>query len=279
MNNQILSCGRFNLNLNKTKIMGVLNCTPDSFSDGGKFLKASDALKQAEKMIKEGADILDIGAESTKPYSQAITVEEEIKRLSPVVKELVKNAQIPISIDTKNPPTMRAMLDLGVDMINDVKALRAEGAVEAVKNSNCAICLMHMRGEPENMQDNLDYADLFGEINQFLKARVKSCLDAGIAKNRLIIDAGFGFAKNPAQNLELVKKSADFLGGEYPLLLGVSKKSTIGAILGGKKVEERLIGSVVLAAFGAFFGAKILRVHNVAESLDALKIAEALMNY
>lgn len=273
---KIWQCGRFVLNLQEPKIMGVLNCTPDSFSDGGKFIHADDALRQAEKMIAEGADIIDVGAESTRPGAAAVPVEEEIRRLTPVVKALVADARVPISIDSKNTATMRAMLELGADIINDVHGLEDAGAVQAVADSHCGLCIMHMRGMPANMQDNTYYEDVVDEINRYLEQRVAACLAAGIEAQRISIDPGFCFGKTPAQNMTLIKHGAEFLAGRYPLLIGVSRKSTIGYYLDNRPVAERLIGSVTLGALSAWLGADIVRVHDVKETADALKILLAL---
>lgn len=255
--------------------MGVLNCTPDSFSDGGQYLSPDAAIARARQMVVEGADIIDIGAESTRPGAQAISSAEEIRRLTPVVEALVAELGIPISIDTKKAATMRAMLALGADIINDVHGLEDDGALDAVKNSNCGLCLMHMRGMPENMQDNTDYTDLIGEVDDYLQQRTAACLAAGIAPERIALDPGFGFGKNAAQNLMLVKHIRRFGHERYPLLLGVSRKSTIGQLLGGVPPEERIIGSVTLAILGVDAGAHILRVHDVRATKDALRIREA----
>ena len=269
-------CGRFVLDLQQAKIMGVLNCTPDSFSDGGKFIQPQTAIARAREMVAQGAHIIDVGAESTRPGAQAISSDEEIARLAPVVSALVQELNVPISIDSKKAATMRAMLELGADIINDVHALEDRGALEVVRASNCGICLMHMRGMPENMQDNTIYDDVLTEVQDYLAKRVEVCLAAGVAKARLLLDPGFGFGKNATQNLQLVKHIRRFGLNEYPLLLGVSRKSTIGQILGGAAVEKRLIGSVMLAALGVQAGASIVRVHDVAETRDALQMLQAL---
>lgn len=268
-------CGRFILDLEKPKIMGVLNSTPDSFSDGGAFMTPAAAIARAHEMVEQGADIIDIGAESTRPGAQAISSEEEIARLTPVVAALVKALPVPISVDTKKAATMRAMLALGVDIINDVNALEDEGALEAVRQGTCGICLMHMRGMPENMQENTHYDDVVAEVGVYLQQRVETCLQAGIAVQRLAMDPGFGFGKTPEQNILLVKHLHHFSRNRYPVLLGVSRKSTIGHILGGAPVHERMVGSVTLAMLGVLSGANILRVHDVRETSDALKILSA----
>ncbi|SUO94941.1 dihydropteroate synthase [Suttonella ornithocola] len=270
-------CGRFVLDLSEPKIMGVLNCTPDSFSDGGKYIHIDKALMRAEEMISQGADIIDIGAESTRPGSKAVSIEEEISRLLPVVRELVARKDVPISIDTKNTKTIQTMLEIGVDIINDVNGLEDIGAIERVSKTNCGICIMHMRGMPENMQNNTNYQDVILEIDEYLQQRVDLCRREGIKKERIVIDPGFGFGKTPEQNIQLITEQSKFLSGEYPILLGVSRKSTIGYLLGNKPIEDRLIGSVVLGALSVYLGVKIIRVHDILETSDALKIVKLLI--
>lgn len=278
MTEQTLQCGRFQLDLSSSKIMGVLNCTPDSFSDGGKFVQIDAALTHAETMIAEGADIIDIGAESTRPGAAPISAEEEISRLTPVVSALVADGRKPISIDTRHTKTMQAMLDLGVDMINDISALEAEGAIDAVKQSSVAICLMHMRGIPQTMQNHTLYDNVVTEVAQYLARRAELCREAGIEANRIVLDPGFGFAKTPEQNMALIAQIKAFLNLSYPVLIGVSRKSTIGHYLDNRAVEDRVIGSVVLAALGAYKGAQIVRVHDIKATKDALLMVEALKN-
>ena len=269
-------CGRFTLDLSRTKIMGVLNCTSDSFSDGGKFLDPALALAHSEEMIAEGADVIDVGAESTRPGAKAIAVEEEIARLTPVVEALVADGRRPVSVDTKNTATMRAMLALGVDMINDVHGLEAPGAIEVVADSRCGVCLMHMRGMPETMQEDTRYHDVVTEVDGYLRERAALCQAAGIATNRILLDPGFGFGKNPAQNMALIRQGGHFCDERYPVLIGVSRKSTIGHYLDDRAVDARLTGSVTLAALGAWLGARVVRVHDVQETRDALAMVEAL---
>lgn len=278
MTEQTLQCGRFQLDLSSSKIMGVLNCTPDSFSDGGKFVQIDAALTHAETMIAEGADIIDIGAESTRPGAAPISAEEEISRLTPVVSALIADGRKPISIDTRHTKTMQAMLDLGVDMINDISALEAEGAIDAVKQSSVAICLMHMRGIPQTMQNHTLYDNVVTEVAQYLARRAELCREAGIEANRIVLDPGFGFAKTPEQNMALIAQIKAFLNLSYPVLIGVSRKSTIGHYLDNRAVEDRVIGSVVLAALGAYKGAQIVRVHDIKATKDALLMVEALKN-
>lgn len=278
MTGQTLQCGRFQLDLSSSKIMGVLNCTPDSFSDGGKFVQIDAALTHAETMIAEGADIIDIGAESTRPGAAPISAEEEISRLTPVVSALIADGRKPISIDTRHTKTMQAMLDLGVDMINDISALEAEGAIDAVKQSSVAICLMHMRGIPQTMQNHTLYDNVVTEVAQYLARRAELCREAEIEANRIVLDPGFGFAKTPEQNMALIAQIKAFLNLSYPVLIGVSRKSTIGHYLDNRAVEDRVIGSVVLAALGAYKGAQIVRVHDIKATKDALLMVEALKN-
>lgn len=278
MTGQTLQCGRFQLDLSSSKIMGVLNCTPDSFSDGGKFVQIDAALTHAETMIAEDADIIDIGAESTRPGAAPISAEEEISRLTPIASALVADGRKPISIDTRHTKTMQAMLDLGVDMINDISALEAEGAIDAVKQSSVAICLMHMRGIPQTMQNHTLYDNVVTEVAQYLARRAELCREAGIEANRIVLDPGFAFAKTPEQNMALIAQIKAFLNLSYPVLIGVSRKSTIGHYLDNRAVEDRVIGSVVLAALGAYKGAQIVRVHDIKATKDALLMVEALKN-
>ncbi len=271
-------CGRFTLDLRRANIMGVLNCTPDSFSDGGQFISPDKALAHAHEMIAQGADIIDIGAESTRPGSQAISVEEEIARLTPIVKALVTECQKPISIDTKKTAVIQAMLDLGVDMINDVHGFEDEGAIATVANSQCGLCIMHMRGMPDTMQSDTCYENLIQEVSHYLLGRAKLCEQAGIASNRIMLDPGFGFGKTPEQNMLLIREVSRFGENHYPTLIGVSRKSTIGYYLNQVSVDGRLIGSIVLAALGVWQGANIVRVHDVKETKQALDIVQVLKN-
>ena len=272
-----MRCGRYTLDLTRTNLMGVLNCTPDSFSDGGRYLDPAAALARARQMRDEGADIIDIGAESTRPGAREVPAAEEIARLTPIVQALVADGQCPISIDTKKTAVMAAMLDLGVDLINDVHGLEDDGAPALLaRYPHVAICLMHMRGMPDTMQQHTDYADVVAEVDTYLHARVAACLDAGINADRLILDPGFGFGKTPAQNMALIRDCRRFGHDRYPVLIGVSRKSTIGHYLGGAPVEARLYGSISLAALAAWQGAAIIRAHDIAATRDALRIADAL---
>ena len=272
-----MRCGRYALDLSRTNLMGVLNCTPDSFSDGGRYLDPATALARARQMRAEGADIIDIGAESTRPGAQEVPAEEEIARLTPIVRALVADGQCPISIDTKKTAVMAAMLELGADLINDVRGLEDDGALALLaRYPHVAICLMHMRGMPDTMQQHTDYADVVSEVDAYLQARVAACLDAGISAERLILDPGFGFGKTPAQNMALIRDCRRFSHERYPVLIGVSRKSTIGHYLDSAPVDARLYGSISLAALAAWQGAAIIRAHDIAATRDALRIANAL---
>lgn len=272
-----MRCGRYTLDLSKTNLMGVLNCTPDSFSDGGRYLDPTAALARARQMRAEGVDIIDIGAESTRPGAQEVPAEEEIARLTPIVRTLVADGQCPISIDTKKTAVMAAMLELGVDLINDVHGLEDDGAPALLtRYPHVAICLMHMRGMPDTMQQHTDYTDVVSEVDAYLQARVNACLEAGISADRLILDPGFGFGKTPAQNMALIRDCRRFSHERYPVLIGVSRKSTIGYYLDNAPVDARLYGSISLAALAAWQGAAIIRAHDIAATRDALRIANAL---
>lgn len=270
-------CGRFSLQLNQPKIMGVLNCTPDSFSDGGKFNTIDKALQRAEQMIAEKVDIIDIGAESTRPGSKAISAQEEIERLKPIVQALVQDGRKPISIDTKKTAVMQAMLELGADIINDVNGFEDKDAIHVIAQYSCGVCIMHMRGMPESMQKDTNYQDVLKEIGVYLQNRAQVLIASGINSKRIILDPGFGFGKTPEQNMLLIRELKK-ITQSYPALIGVSRKSTIGHYLNQAPVEERLIGSVVLAALGAWQGANIIRAHDIKATKEALMMVEALKN-
>ncbi|MDO4643421.1 MAG: dihydropteroate synthase [Cardiobacteriaceae bacterium] len=257
--------------------MGVLNCTPDSFSDGGHYLSPEVAITRAQQMIAEGVDIIDIGAESTRPGADEVPVEEEITRLTPIVRTLVADSRCPISIDTKKTAVMRAMLELGVDMINDVHGFEDDGALSLLADyPQVALCIMHMRGMPNNMQQFTDYNDVVSEVDMYLQNRVSACLDAGISAERIVLDPGFGFGKTPAQNMSLVRACQQFKHDQFPVLLGVSRKSTIGYYLDNAPVSERLYGSITLVALAVWQGADIVRVHDVKATRDVLRLTAAL---
>jgi len=259
------------------KIMGILNVTSDSFSDGGLFLSVEAALKQAHQMVQEGADIIDIGGESTRPGAQPVSVQEELDRVMPILTKIRAEAPISISVDTSKPQVMQEAIAAGADMINDVMALRHEGSLATVATSDkVQVCLMHIQGEPRTMQQKPHYTNVVDEIKTFLLERVQACLKSGIAKNRIILDPGFGFGKTLEHNLLLMKKLHVFTELDYPVLVGVSRKSMIGNIL-NKPVKERLYGSLALAVLAVSKGASIIRTHDVAATKDALKMTSAVL--
>jgi dihydropteroate synthase len=274
-----LQCGRYRLTMKgenfRPLVMGVLNVTPDSFSDGGLHATLDLAITHAENMIAEGADIIDIGGESTRPGSPAVPEEEELRRVMPVIYAL-RDCGKPISLDTRRPMVMRAAIDAGIDMINDIEGFRSAGALSAVSDSDSALCIMHMQGDPQTMQQEPRYTDVVAEVSAFLEERIAAAKVAGIAANRLCIDPGFGFGKTLAHNLALLAQIGKIQTDlQMPLLAGLSRKSMIGQIT-GKPLEQRMVGSVAAALLAAINGARILRVHDVAETVDALKIWQAV---
>lgn len=270
----MLHCGRFTLSLDRPLIMGIVNVTPDSFSDGGHFFSPARAMQHARQLIEEGADLLDIGGESTRPGAQAVGIEEELERVLPVLEGL-SDCGVPLSVDTLKPEVMRAAIRAGADMINDVNALRSEGALQAVADSAVAVCLMHMQGEPRTMQHSPQYQDVVAEVKAFLDARIAAAEQAGIQRNRMVIDPGFGFGKTLEHNLGMLKQLESFAGLGVPLLAGLSRKSMLG-LLTGLPVGERMVPSVAAAVIAAMKGAIILRVHDVKETRQALQIFNAL---
>jgi dihydropteroate synthase len=254
--------------------MGVVNVTPDSFSDGGQFLDPGQALAHARRLIDEGADLLDIGGESTRPGAHAVSTEEELRRVLPVLEGL-RDAPVPIAVDTVKPDVMRAALAAGAAMINDVNALRAPGAVEVVAASEAGVCLMHMQGEPRTMQADPSYGDVVIEVGTFLKARAAAAEAAGIARERIVIDPGFGFGKKAQHNLTLLRRLAEIAALGYPVLAGLSRKSTLGGIT-GRPPAERTAASVAAALLAVERGARIVRVHDVAATKDALAVWSAV---
>ncbi len=255
--------------------MGVVNVTPDSFSDGGRFLDPAAAIAHAHRLIEEGADLVDLGAESSRPGAAAVvSVDEELRRLLPVLHGL-RGAPVPVSVDTIKPEVMRAALAEGASMINDINALRAPGAIAAVVATDAAVCLMHMRGTPGTMQQHPRYGDVVAEVNAFLLERVRAARDAGIAPERIAIDPGFGFGKTLEHNLELLRHLREFDALGVPLLAGWSRKSSLGMIT-GKPAADRLAASIAAALIAAQNGARILRVHDVAATRDALAVLAAV---
>ena len=272
-------CGRFRLPLDPRQsrplVMGILNVTPDSFSDGGKFNALESALGRAEQMIADGVDIIDIGGESTRPGAELLTVEEELRRLMPVVFAL-RDCGKPLSIDTWKTDVMREVLAAGADMINDINGFLAPGAVSVIKDSDAALCIMHMQNQPGTMQHSPHYEDVVGEVTAFLQRRVAELEGAGIARERMCIDPGFGFGKTMEHNLELLRHVGDIQRTlDLPLLAGLSRKTTLGAIT-GRPVDQRMAASVAAALAAVARGARIVRVHDVAQTVDALKIWHAV---
>jgi dihydropteroate synthase len=279
MKQQSLQCGRYRLTVNAHKrplVMGILNTTPDSFSDGGQYYSLEFAIARAEAMIAAGVDIIDIGGESSRPGSPPVPLEEELRRVMPIIYAL-RDCGKPLSVDTYKPEVMREALIAGVDMINDINGFCAPGAVEAVKDSDAALCVMHMRGKPETMQQRPQYDDVVEEVVSFLEERVQVLTAAGLKRAQLCIDPGFGFGKTPTHNYTLLKHTAQLIERlQLPLLAGLSRKTMIGDIT-GTPVEARLAGSLGGAIAAASQGAMIVRVHDVAETIDALDVWHAGM--
>jgi dihydropteroate synthase len=269
-----LRCGSYRLPLDRPLIMGIVNLTPDSFSGDGIVADARQAIDHARRQLESGAHILDIGAESSRPGARPTPGNEELKRLTPVLAEVTRWG-VPVSVDTCKPMVMEAALAAGASMINDITALASPGALAAVAGSDCGVCLMHMRGEPRTMQEAPEYADVVYEVHEFLLARVAASRAAGIADDRLVLDPGFGFGKSLAHNLALFRALTATACDGLPLLVGVSRKSMLGAIT-GKPVESRLAASIAAAVLAVQKGAKILRVHDVAETRDALAVLAAV---
>ncbi|PUA19246.1 dihydropteroate synthase [Glaciimonas sp. PCH181] len=271
-------CGRYRLPVNtpnaRPLVMGILNVTPDSFSDGGQFYSLEFALSHAEQMIADGVDIIDIGGESSRPGSPPLSLSEELDRVMPVIYAL-RDCGKPLSIDTYKPIVMREALAAGADLINDINGFRAEGALDAVKDSDCGLCVMHMQGQPETMQQQPEYEDVLNQVSTFLHSRVAAMEAVGIDRSRMMIDPGFGFGKTVEHNVALLKNIGKLQQlMDLPLLAGMSRKTMIGDLT-GKPVEQRLAGSLAAALFAVAQGAKVVRVHDVVETIDALAIWRA----
>lgn len=274
MPNTVLFCGRFKLDLSRPLIMGILNITPDSFSDGGRYLQGDSALRHAEAMVLQGADIVDVGGESTRPGAAHVSVQQELDRVMPVLEALLALG-VPISVDTRKTEVMREALALGVDLVNDIGALEADGALEVVAASNAAVCLMHKQGEPGSMQQAPVYGDVVAEVAAYLRQRASLAQAAGIAPQRIMIDPGFGFGKTQDHNITLLQKLANLSLDGFPVLAGLSRKSMLGAITGnvpGERVHE----SVAAALLAIQRGAAVVRVHDVKPTRDAIKIMEKI---
>lgn len=272
-----LQCGAKRLDLSHAVVMGVLNVTPDSFSDGGRFFAPEAACEQALRMVAEGAAIIDIGGESTRPGAEPVPVDEELRRVMPIIEKLSGSPAV-ISIDTSKPEVMRAAAVAGASLINDVRALQEPGALQAALESGCAVCLMHMQGEPRTMQHAPHYVDVVKEVKAFLIARAHSCEEAGFARQRIAIDPGFGFGKTQAHNLELLRRLTELTAAQWPVLVGLSRKSMLGRIL-GRRDADRLSGSVALAVMAVLKDARIIRAHDVAATVDALQAVAAVALY
>lgn len=272
--NRFLRCGRFTLDLSRPLVMGVVNVTPDSFSDGGRYLPAQAAIDHARRLVEEGADLLDIGGESSRPGAEPVPLEEELRRVMPVLEAAVALG-VPVSVDTMKPQVMRAAIDAGAAMVNDILALRAPGALEAVAGSDVAVCLMHMQGEPRTMQVNPIYGDVVREVRDFLAERVAAAEAAGIERSRIVVDPGFGFGKDRSHNLALFRNLPVFAALGVPVLVGLSRKSVLGRLT-GRDVNERLAASLAAAVLAVERGAHIVRVHDVAATRDALAVLGAV---
>ncbi len=275
-----LCCGKHLLDLTRPVVMGILNTTPDSFSDGGSYYKNHRlsldlALRRAEQMMLDGAQIIDVGGESTRPGAPIVSVQEELDRVIPVVEAVVGQLGALVSVDTSSASVIRESASRGASLINDVRALQREGAVAAAAETGLPVCLMHMQGEPDTMQQNPNYSDVVEQVFGFLEARLAVCQAAGIAREQILLDPGFGFGKTLAHNLALLKHLPEFARFGLPLLVGMSRKSMVAQLL-GRPVEQRLAGSLALAMLAAERGAAIIRVHDVAETVDVLKVLAAV---
>lgn len=270
-----LDCAGRVLVLDRPRVMGIVNVTPDSFSDGGSHDTTGAAVAHGLRLASEGADVLDVGGESTRPGADEVTVEEELRRVIPVIERLARETALPISVDTSKPEVMRAAIAAGAGLVNDVYALRREGALDAAAALGVPVVLMHMQGEPRSMQAAPAYDDLVGEVHRFLAERIFACEMAGIPKKRLVLDPGYGFGKTSAHNLLLLRQQARLLDLGLPLLAGLSRKRTLGELT-GRDVGERMPASVAAAVLAAEYGARILRVHDVAATVDAMKVWAAV---
>ncbi|MFA6062713.1 MAG: dihydropteroate synthase [Gallionella sp.] len=268
----MLSCGSFQFDLKRPLVMGIVNVTPDSFSDGGRL--GQDAIAHARQLVAEGADILDIGGESTRPGAPSVSVQEELDRVLPVIEGL-QDISVPISIDTFKPEVMRAAIACGVQMVNDINALQDEAAMQAVAGSQVAVCLMHKQGDPQTMQNRPVYLDVVEEVSEFLRARIEAAVSAGIARERITIDPGFGFGKTLAHNLALLREMQRYTTLGVPVLAGLSRKSMLG-ILTGQEAGQRMPASVAAALIAVQRGAAVVRVHDVRATVDALKVWNAI---
>ena len=276
MNQLILDCAGKSLDLSRPCVMGILNVTPDSFSDGGEFLAIDMAVARALQMVDEGADIIDVGGESTRPGAGEVSVDAELARVIPVIEALHDSVTVPVSIDTRKPAVMQAAVKAGAGLVNDVFALQAEGAIDTMAELDVPVCLMHMQGEPGSMQDDPRYTNVVTEVGEFLQARAAACLAGGIARERILLDPGFGFGKTVEHNLVLLQQLHELVNQGYPLLVGLSRKSLIGKVL-GLPVDKRLYPGLSLAVIAAWQGARIIRTHDVRATREALDMCHAVM--
>jgi dihydropteroate synthase len=275
MNPLILDCGGKPLDLSTPRVMGILNVTPDSFSDGGDFLVPERAVQRALEMVEAGAAIIDVGGESTRPGAAPVAVEEELRRVIPVIEALARELTVPVSIDTRKPAVMQAAVAAGAGLINDVNALQAPDAVETAAALGVPVCLMHMQGDPETMQQRPGYRDVVAEVGAFLGARARACREAGIAPDRILLDPGFGFGKTTEHNLLLLQRLDTLVANGYPVLVGLSRKSLIGNVL-GLSVDNRIYPGVALAALAVWQGAAIVRSHDVRATREAIEMCHAV---
>ncbi|MDC7219210.1 MAG: dihydropteroate synthase [Spirochaetales bacterium] len=273
----ILDCAGKTVDLTRPRIMGILNVTPDSFSDGGDFVSREAALERARAMVEEGADLLDIGGESTRPGALAVSEQEELDRIIPVIQAIAAEIPVPISVDTNKAVVMREAVMAGAGLINDVMALRDEGALAVAKTLGVPVCLMHMQGQPRTMQKNPQYQDVVSDVTAFLQSRVNACLAEGIPRERLLLDPGFGFGKSLQHNLTLLRQLDRFSELQLPVLVGISRKSMIGAVLDNIPVDQRLPGGLACAVMAVERGAAIVRTHDVKATAEAVRMAHAVM--
>ena len=274
---QHLNIGDKQFDLSRAIVMGILNVTPDSFSDGGRFDRVERAVEHALRMQEEGADIIDIGGESTRPGAASVTVDEELERVIPVIRALRQQTGMPVSIDTGKPEVMRAAVGEGANMVNDVNALQAKGAAETCAELGVPVCLMHMQGEPRTMQQDPQYDDVVKDVAAYLQQRSIECIESGIHRNNIVIDPGFGFGKTLRHNLDLLNRLESISGLELPVLVGISRKSMLGAIL-DRPVDERLYAGIAAAVIAYQKGARLFRVHDVGPTRDALAVCDALQH-
>jgi dihydropteroate synthase len=281
-----LQCATRRLALDQPLVMGVINVTPDSFSDAGRYATPAAAIERAEAMVEEGAAIIDIGGVSTRPGAAPVSCEEELARVLPVIERIASRLSVVVSVDTSDPEVIRRAADHGAHMVNDVRALRTENALEALAPTGLAVCLMHMQGEPATMQRNPSYVDVVAEVGAYLEARIEACFSAGIGADRLCIDPGFGFGKLLRHNIELLRRLPDLARLGPPLLVGLSRKSMAGALAGGEAAQvqgavrapaDRLAGSLALATIAVLNGASIVRAHDVAATVDAVRVAATFL--